>query len=66
MGKSTTTGSKHKGNGQGRTKKTKRKTRDFDQIYQDLQPANILKAMGQMTQVDEEKPGTSNDLNTDK
>jgi len=38
-------------------KKTKRRGRDFDQVVRDTQTENYEKAMKQMTEFDEDKPG---------
>jgi len=48
----------HHGNGTGINKKTKRRTRDFDEIYTDLQRESIEKTMKHMTStINEDLPG---------
>lgn len=48
---------KHRGNGEAKVKKTKRRTKDIDQIFDEIQPNNIEKVKKEKTQLDEDLPG---------
>jgi len=47
----------HHGNGNGNARKTKRRTRDLDQIYDEIQPDKVQKTHKDMTTWNEDKPG---------
>lgn len=48
----------HRSNGDHKINgKTKRRTRDFDQIVNDMKSENYEKTLQQMTEFDEDKPG---------
>ena len=47
----------HHGNGNGNAKKTKKRTRDIDQIYEEIKPEKVDQTKSDMTKWDEDKPG---------
>lgn len=47
----------HRSKGNGPHQKTKRRTKDVDQIYTEMEPQNIERTKREATKWDEDKPG---------